>query len=149
MSPEENKPIILRYLDEAWNKKNRAVIDEVISPDLVQNVRNVPPGQEGVKRFFDMIDAAFPDAHLTVADIIAEGDRVASRFTVTGTHSGPFSRIPPTGKPITLTGMAITRMRDGRMVESWNETDDLGMMQQLGIIPAPGQGPNSPKEPTP
>jgi len=139
MSPEENKAIVRRYLEEAWNKKNRAVIDEAISPNLVQHVRNVPPGQEGIRRFFSMMDEAFPDAHFTIDDMISEGEKVAWRFTVRATHTGPFRSIPPTNKPVTLTGMAITRMQDGQMIENWNETDDLGMMQQLGVIPTPGR----------
>jgi steroid delta-isomerase-like uncharacterized protein len=137
MLPEENKAIILRYLDEVWNMRNRAVIDEVIAPDLIQHIRGVPPGPDGIHKFFAAIDAAFPDAHLTVEDIVAEGDKVAWRFTVRATHTGPFRGIPPTGKAFTQTGMAITRMREGRMVENWNQTDDLGMMQQLGLIPPP------------
>ena len=76
MLPEENKAIVRRYLDEAWNNKNYAVIDEVVAPDLVQHIRNVPPGREGVRRFFAMMDQAFPDARMTVEDMIAEGDKV-------------------------------------------------------------------------
>ena len=138
MSPEENKAIVRRYLEAAWNKKNLAVIDEFIAPDLIQHVRNVLPGREGIIKFFKLIYSSFPDAHLTIEDILAEDDKVMWRFTVRATHTGPFRGIPPTGKPFTLTGMAVTRMRDGQMAENWNETDDLGMLQQLGVIPAPG-----------
>ena len=84
-----------------------------------------------------MMDQAFPDARMTIEDMIAEGDKVMWRFTIRATHTGPFRGIPPTGKPVTLTGMALTRMRDGQMAENWNETDDLGMMQ-LGVVPAGG-----------
>jgi predicted ester cyclase len=138
MSPEENKAIVHRYLDEVWNKKNRAIIDEVIAPDLVQHIRNVPPGRDGIHRFFAMMDLAFPNAHMVIEDMLAEGDKVMWRFTIHATHTGPFRDIQPTGNAITLTGMAMTRMRDGQMVENWNQTDDLGMMQQLGAIPSPG-----------
>jgi predicted ester cyclase len=86
-----------------------------------------------------MIYGSFPDAHLTIEDVVAEGDMVAWRFTVRATHIGSFRGIPPTGKPVTLTGIAMTRMRDGQMAENWNETDDLGLLQQLGVIPAPGR----------
>jgi predicted ester cyclase len=115
------------------------VVDEFIAPDVIQHVRNVPPGREGIKQFFRMIYGSFPDAHLSVEDIVADGDKVAWRFTVRATHTGPFRGIPPTGRPVTLTGIAITRMREGQMAENWNETDDLGMVQQLGVIPTPGQ----------
>jgi steroid delta-isomerase-like uncharacterized protein len=139
MSIEENKAIIRHYLEEAWNKKNLAVVDEFIAPDLIQHIRNVPLGREGIKQFFSMIYGSFPDAHLTIEDVVAEGDMVAWRFTVRATHIGSFRGIPPTGKPVTLTGIAMTRMRDGQMAENWNETDDLGLLQQLGVIPAPGR----------
>src|SRR4051812_332416 len=109
-----------------------SVIDEVIAPDLIQHIRNVPPGPGGIRQFFSAVHAAFPDAYFTTEDMVAEGDKVAWRFTIRGTHSGPFRGIPPTGKPIVMTGMALTRMRDGQMVENWNETEDLGMLQQLG-----------------
>ena len=138
MSAEENKAIIRHYLEEAWNKKNLAVVDEFIAPDLIQHIRNVPPGREGIKQFFHLIYSAFPDAHFSVEDMVAEGDKVTWRFTVRATHAGSFRGLPPTGKPITLTGIAITRMRDGQMAENWNQTDDLGMLQQLGVIPALG-----------
>jgi steroid delta-isomerase-like uncharacterized protein len=136
MSPEQNKAIIRRYLEEAWNNKNTSVIDEVIAADLIQHIRSVPPGREGIEKFFSMIYAAFPDAHFSIEDMIAEDDKVAWRFTIRATHTGPFRGIPPTGKSITQAGIAITRMRNGQMAENWNETDDLGMLQQLGLIPA-------------
>jgi len=95
-------------------------------------------GREGLKGFFGLIYASFPGAHLTIEDMVGEGGKVAWRFTVSTTHSGSFRGLPPTGKSFTLTGMAITRMREGQMVENWNETDDLGMLQQFGVIPRRG-----------
>jgi predicted ester cyclase len=136
MSPEGNKAIVRRYLEEVWNKKNRAILDEVVAPDLVQHVRNVSPGREGIHRFFAMMDHAFPNARMTIEDMIGEADKVMWSFTIHATHTGPFRDIQPTGNPITLTGRALTRMRDGQMAENWNETDDLGMMQQLGMVPS-------------
>ncbi len=97
MSTEQNKAIVRHYLEQVWNHKNMAVIDEAIAPDLDQHVRNVAPGRDGVKMFFKMIYGAFPDAHFTLEDIVAEGDTVAWRFTVRGTHTGPFRGLPPTG----------------------------------------------------
>jgi steroid delta-isomerase-like uncharacterized protein len=121
MSLQENKAIVRQYLEAVWNKKNLAVIDEFIAPDLVQHVHNVSPGREGIIKFFNMIYSSFSDAHLTIEDILAEDDKVMWRFTVRATHTGPFRGILPTGKSFTLTGMAMTRMRDGQMVENWNE----------------------------
>jgi steroid delta-isomerase-like uncharacterized protein len=138
MSVEGNKAIVRRYLEEMWNHKNLAAVDRFIAPDLIQHARNVPPGREGIKAFFNLVYTSFPDARLTIEDMLGEGDRVAWRFMLCATHSGPFRGIPPTGKSFTLTGMAVTRMRDGQMAENWNETDDLGMLQQLGVIPRQG-----------
>lgn len=135
MSAEENKAIVRRYLEETWNQRNLAVIDELVAPDLIQHVRNVPPGRQGIHQFFVTLFNAFPDVHFTLENMMAEGDKVVWRFTVHGTHQGSFRGLAPTGKRIVLTGMAISRMQAGRLAENWNETDDLGMLQQLGVIP--------------
>jgi steroid delta-isomerase-like uncharacterized protein len=137
MSIEENKAIVRRYLEEAWNQRNLAVIDELVAPNLIQHIRNVPPGRQGVHQFFGMLFNAFPDVHLTVEDMLAEGDTVVWRFTVRGTHQGSFRGIAPSGKRVVLTGIAISRLQDGRLAENWNETDDLGLLQQLGAVPVP------------
>ncbi len=139
MTAEENKAIARYYLDEVWNKGNLAVIDELIPVDFVQHIGMVQQGREGVKRFFQMIHGAFPDARFTVEDMVGEGDRVVWRFTITATHQGPFQGLPPTGKQITMTGMNIVRMVDGKFAENWGEQDNLGLLQQLGAIPSPGQ----------
>lgn len=120
MSADEEKRIILRYLDETWNKKNSAFADRVIGPDLIQHVRSVAPGREGIIKFFQMIYDSFPDARLNMDDLFAEGDMVAWRFTVLETHLAPFRGILASGKAITITGIAITRMKEGQMVENWN-----------------------------
>ena len=83
--------------------------------------------------------AAVPDARYTVEDMIAEGDRVVSRFTMTGTQTGEMQGIPPTGKQCKVAGIDIFRVVDGKIVEHWDAVDQLGMLQQLGVIPAPGQ----------
>jgi predicted ester cyclase len=82
---------------------------------------------------------AFPDLHLTIEDLIAEGDKVVDRQTARGTHQGTFMGIPPTGKQITVTAMNISRIVGGKIVEHWVELDTLGMLQQLGVVPMPGQ----------
>lgn len=138
MSPEENKAIVQRYLDTAWNQRDATIVDELVAPDFVQHAANVPPGRDGVKRFFQMLYGGIPDARFTLESIIAEGDKVATRFTVGGTHQGPFLGIPATGKSVTLTGMALLVLRDGKITENWNEIDMLGALQQLGVIPKPG-----------
>lgn len=135
MSPEQNKAIVQRYLETAWNKRDVTIVDELVAPDFVQHAANVPPGRDGVKKFFQMLYGGIPDAHFTLENIIAEGNQVATRFTLRGTHQGPFLGIPPTGKPVTVTGMALLGLRDGKISENWNELDMLGALQQLGVIP--------------
>lgn len=137
MSPEENKAIVRRYLETAWNKRDPTIVDELVAPDFVQHAANVPPGRDGIKKFFEGAYNGFPDAHFTLDNIMAEGNQVATRFTVTGTQHGPFLGIPPTGKPMTLTGMALLVLRDGKITENWNELDMLGALRQLGVIPKP------------
>jgi steroid delta-isomerase-like uncharacterized protein len=139
MSTEANKAIVRRYVEAVWNARNLAVIDEVIAPGFIQHSAGVPPGRDGVTHFFRMIDTAFPDARMTIEDIFAEGDRVVWRFSIHATHTGPFQGIPPTGTSVTITGMNIVRMADGLIVENWGQQDNLGLLQQLGVIPAPGQ----------
>ncbi len=137
MSPEENKALVRRYLETAWNKKDPTIVDELVAEDFAQHAANVLPGREGVKKFFEMVYAGFPDAHFALENIIAEGNQVATRFTVRGTHQGLFLGIPATGKSMTLTGMALLELRDGKIVANWNELDMLGALRQLGVIPKP------------
>ena len=93
---------------------------------------------EGYKQFFAMTHSAFPDFHSTLEDMFAEGDKVVQRFTARGTHKGEFMGIPPTGKQVTITGIAIHRITGGKIVEDWVNMDMLGMMVQLGVVPPPG-----------
>jgi predicted ester cyclase len=99
----------------------------------------LPQGWQGAKLFYASFTAAFPDAQLTFDDIITEGDWVAIRYHVEMTHRGEFQGIPPTGKRVTITGITILRFADGQVVERWSESDFLGLLQQLGVIPAPGE----------
>jgi steroid delta-isomerase-like uncharacterized protein len=123
-----------RIFEELWNNKNRAVIDELMSPDYVHHdpqAADIPPGIDGYKQFVERYMNAFPDTHMTVEDEIVAGDTVVVRWTVTGTHRGELPGLPPTGRKISLTGISIARLREGKFVESWNNWDALGMMQQL------------------
>ena len=96
------------------------------------------PGAEGLKQIMGMFFAAFPDLHGTIEDEITEGDKLVQRMTSRGTHKGDFMGIAPTGKQVTFTEMHIIRIVNGKAVEHWSEADQLGMMQQLGVVPAPG-----------
>jgi steroid delta-isomerase-like uncharacterized protein len=141
MSTEENKTLLRRYIEEVFNKGNIAAADEVLAPNFVHHSlpKGVPPDREGLKRFVTVLLSAFPDFHITIEDLVAEGDRVAARFTWRGTHKGEFIGIPPTGKPVTVVEHCLHRVEGGKIAESWVELDQLGMMQQLGIVPPPGQ----------
>jgi steroid delta-isomerase-like uncharacterized protein len=137
MSTEENKVLMSRFLEEVFNKKNLAVIDEFIAPNHVDHTLPpfLPTTPEGTKRAIDMFLKAFPDVHLTVEDMITEGDKVVTRYTSRGTLKGAFIGIPPTGKQITVSSIIIARIVDGKIVEEWGLDDQMGMIQQLGIIP--------------
>ena len=139
MSAEENKAIARRAY-EIFSSGNLEALQEVIAPDLVDH--NAAPGQapgiEGTRQVLGMLRAAFPDLRLTPEDLIAEGDRVVARLMVTGTHQGEFQGLPPTGKQVTMSGIEIVRLAGGKAVERWGEFDILGLLQQLGAVPAPG-----------
>ena len=136
---EENKAIVKRLYGEL-NRGNLNVADELIVPDYAQHsILPVPPGREGFKQFFAAFGAAFPDAHFAIEDLFGEGDRVAMRFRGQFTHKGPFMGIPPSGKRITMTGIDVFRLKGGKIVEHWDQVDQLGFLQQLGAIPPTGE----------
>ena len=140
MSTEENKAVARRLLEEGFNQKNWAVFDELYAPDVVvHNSSLTLPGREAVTQFLAMFLTAFPDARFTIEDLIAEGNTVVFRHTLRGTHQGNYLGIPPTGKQIAVPGISIFRIVNGKAIEQWTNADDLGGMQQVGVIPAPGQ----------
>ena len=144
MSTEENKAILRRIIEEIWNKGDLAVVDELIATNYVYHVPG-PGGQEvkdpdGLKQHVTMARTAFPDFHITIEDMVAEGDKVACRFTWRGTHKGEMMGIAPTGKQVTAAGIVISHIVGGKEVELWESIDQLGMMQQMGVVPPMGQG---------
>lgn len=141
MSTEENKALVRRVLEEVVNKKNLAAIDQLAAPNFVGHFTSFPPVQDAgmLKQVNSIVLTAFPDIVLTVEDLIAEGDKVAARLTFRGRHTGELMGIPPTGKQIMMSALHIWRFEGGKLVEAWVNSDDLGMMQQLGVVPAPGQ----------
>jgi len=139
MSTENNKALIRRVNEEAINQGNLALLDELVGSDYVEHDPNYPQavcGAEGLKQYFQTFRSAFPDLHFTIEDIIGEGDTVAVRQTGRGTHQGELFGIPPTGKQVTVTAMIFHRFVNGKPVESWVNSDSMGMLQQLGVIPA-------------
>jgi steroid delta-isomerase-like uncharacterized protein len=141
MSVEDNKALIREIIEEVWNKGNLAAVDRYFAPDYVDHTPfpGQGPGPEGYRQVVATIREAFPDLHLTLGDILAEGDKVAFRYTMEGTHQGDFMGIPPTGKPFSVGGMIFARIAEGKAVERWANLDTLGMMQQLGVVPSPEQ----------
>ena len=137
MSTEKNKAIVRRLFEEMM-KGNLAIADELIAADYAQHsVFGIPNGREGFKQFFMAFAAAVPDSHFVIEDVIAEGDKVVTRLTVTGTQTGTLRGIPPTEKKFSMRGIDIFRVVDGKIVEHWDAVDQLGMLQQLGVIPMP------------
>jgi len=141
MSTEENKAIVRRSFEE-FNKGNLAVFDELYEANFVGHLAGMEEirGPEGLKKLVTTFLTAFPDFRITVEDLIAEGDKVVCRSTRTGTHKGEWLGIAATGKKVTWTYISIYRIEGGKIVEEWYEGDYLGLMQQLGAIPTPGQG---------
>jgi len=140
MSVEGNKVLVRRFIEEVWHKGNLGFVDENFAADYVDHHPALSglPQREGFKGLVTMYRTAFPDLHFTIEDLIAEGDKVAGRWTARGTHKGPLRRVPPTGRQVTVTGITIWRIAGGKLAERWTNEDTLGLMQQLGIIPPLG-----------
>ena len=137
MSVEQNKLLVQRYVEQVVNEQNLGAIDEFFAPDYVCHMPGSPTmDRDGIRGFFSMLHAAFPDQVETIDDLIAEGDKVAVRWSARMTHQGEFMGIAPTGKPVTASGQAVVRIRDGKFVEEHEIFDALGIMQQLGAVPA-------------
>ena len=144
MSAKEIKALERRFV-EGWNKGKAAamaVIDELCATNIAYHGGSGEEihGLKGFKQSMSEFYSAFPDSHFTIDDIVAEGDKVVVRWTMTGTHKGEFGGIPPTNKKVTIWGIYIDRMAGGKFVETWERFDMLGMMQQLGIVPTPRKG---------
>jgi steroid delta-isomerase-like uncharacterized protein len=140
MSAEENKALVRSFVEEFWNEGNLSTADELFAPDAEIHM---PTGElvdlDGLKGFAGEFRGSFPDWHSSFEELVAEGDRVAERWTGRGTHRGELQGIPPTGKRVEVPGSVFYRMVGGKIVEFWGQLDMMGMMQQLGVIPAPQQ----------
>ncbi len=139
-----NEQAMRRFYDEAFSKGKLSVVDELTDRNFVDH--EPPPagfksGIEGVKQIITALRAGFPDMQVAVNDVVSHGDKVWSRATMTGTHKGSFMNIPPTGKRVSFEAMDIVRFSGGKAIEHWGVADNLGLLTQLGAIPAPGQPP--------
>jgi steroid delta-isomerase-like uncharacterized protein len=140
MSTQENKALARRVLEEMFNKGNLDLADEVFAPDYVDHDPAMPEdirGPEGFKEYVSIFRTAFPDIHLEIEDQVAEGDKVVTRWTGTGTHEGDLMGIAPTGNKVTLPGMEIVRISGGKLAEGWEGYDSMVLMEQLGVMPSP------------
>jgi len=140
MSTEDNKAASRRFYEEVINQKQLAVVDEVAGSNYLSHdfPPGLPPGREGLKIFISVFHAAFPDGHLTIDQMIAEGDTVATRLTFHGTHTGEFQGIAPTGKRVTIPALDMARLEGGKLVEHWGGPNQMSLLQQLGVIPSMG-----------
>jgi len=136
MSIEENKQIVRRY-QEIYNNNDLDALGEVVAQDLSMPkvMAGMPPGLEGARRVHAITLIGMPDWHTKIEDLIGEGDKVAARIAMSGTHTGDFWGIPATGKKVEFTGIYIVRIQNGKIVEHWGEEDGVSLMQQLGVIP--------------
>jgi steroid delta-isomerase-like uncharacterized protein len=143
MSAQENKDLARRFMEEVWNKGNLDFVDEVTAPNFLSHDPASPQdmggGVEGTRHFVEMYRNAFPDAQMSIEDVIAEGDKVVTRWTVRATHQGELMGIPPSGNRVEVRGISLDRIESGKFVETWSNYDVLGMMQQIGAIPSAEQ----------
>ncbi|HEX2111581.1 MAG TPA: ester cyclase [Gaiellaceae bacterium] len=134
---ERNKAVVRRFIEEVQNKKNMDLFDELNAPDFVN--LSAPPGmpsdREGGRMFLGGFLSAFPDSQVTIDDMIAEGDRVVTKKTFTGTQTGDLPGIPASGNSVSIQYVDILRLRDGKIIEHWLCMDQLSFLQQLGAIP--------------
>jgi predicted ester cyclase len=139
---EANKAIVRRYR-EAHNTNNLDALDEIVAADLISHnmLPGLPSGLAGGKMAHQGFMAAFPDSQTTIEDLIAAGDKVVERSSLRGTNTGSFLGMPPTGRAIQSSSISIYRIANGKIVEHWGEHDGIGVMIQLGLMPAPGQAP--------
>lgn len=143
MSIEENKMIARRFneaIQSYWRDGSFDALEALVAPDFVHHGPGLPPDMAGLKQMLPAFRTAFPDLEITIEEIIVEGDKVFDRATWRATHQDELMGIPPTGKQVTVQEMHIARIADGKVVERWFQWDALGLMQQLGAAPAPGQG---------
>ncbi len=145
MSTDENKAVVRRWFAEVVSRGDMKSLDAIcaVCHPQFEMVRGVvepaPQGIPGLKGLVTSLRTAFPDLNATVEEQVAEGDKVVSRVTMKGTHKGEFNGMPATGRSFSIAGVSIWEVRGGQLISEWVSWDSMGMMQQLGVVPAPGQ----------
>jgi steroid delta-isomerase-like uncharacterized protein len=137
LSTATHKAIVRRYIEQVLNQHRHDLVEEFLTENIELHGSGLAPGLDVVKQWLTMFAAAFPDGHQVIEDVVAEGDRVVARTTFNGTHQGEMQGIPATGKLVSIPSITIFRMDNGKIAEGWLVSDNLGMMQQLGVVPAP------------
>jgi steroid delta-isomerase-like uncharacterized protein len=141
MAEAQNKTIARRFNEEVWGRGDQATLEELLDPDFVDHdaLPGQAPGREGHKQILAAFHSAFPDLNVTTEDIVTEGEKVVSRWTARGTHHGELLGIAPTGNEVTIKGIDVLRVAEGRIAERWSQFNSLEMMQQLGAVPTSEQ----------
>lgn len=130
---ETNKQLARAFFEEIWNQGDESAIDRYIPLDAAGNDPDFGSGREGFKAQWRKWRAAFPDLHFEIVDLVAEGNKVLTRWVLTGTHQGEFLGIPATGRQVKVAGMSLDRVENGQVVEGFDGWDALGLRQQLGV----------------
>lgn len=140
MSTKVNKATARRFFVDVFSQGNLAVLEEIIAPDYREDgpsaIPGLPTGPAGSRIHVEVYRSAFPDLSFTIGEQVAEGDMVTTRWTAHGTHKGELSGIPPTGRSVTISGVSIDKIVDGKLVAGWSISDQYSLLQQLGVIPA-------------
>lgn len=135
MATEANKELARRFFREIWNEGQEEAIDRYIAENAAGNDPDFGAGREAFRAQWQQWRAAFPDLHFRIDDLVAEGDKVVTRWTLTGTHTGAFMGIPATGRRISVVGRSLDRIENGMMAEGFDGWDALGLRRQLGAVP--------------
>jgi steroid delta-isomerase-like uncharacterized protein len=131
----QNKALATSLMEELYSKGNMSIVDQIVSDDYIYRAPGIEVcGPENLKAFVTEYRVAFPDLNVRIDDIIIEGEKVVTRFTMSGTHSGDFDGLAPTDKKVMATGVLLSRYDNGKLVEDWDQFDMHGLMQQLGVI---------------
>jgi steroid delta-isomerase-like uncharacterized protein len=137
MSIEDQKRLVSEYIERVWNEADLAVFESLVKETFTYHLGGQPPrDMETTRQFLQAVHAAFPDWRVEIEEIVAEGHVVAARWSGKATHRGVFHGIPPSGKEISVCGVNVYRIEDGKIAEEWEQMDSLGMLQQLGVLPA-------------
>jgi len=137
LSAATNKAIVRRYFDQVLNEQRHDLAEEFLTDNVELHGSGLTPGLEVVKQWLAMFATAFPDGYTTIADMVAEEEKVVARTAFNGTHKAEMQGIPATGKVVNISSITVFRLDNGKIAEGWLVSDNLGMMQQLGVIPAP------------